>query len=225
MAHQLVRRYRSDDPIPVADPAKLRVAPEWFNTPSALSAAPGMHRFVWPLRYPLVAALDESRRGAFADGVWAPPGEYKVVLTASGQRLTRSLTIAPDLRVTLAPSAYAEQFALARQIEETRAPVHAALADAEELFKKLDECTDAASEATKARAREISEFVTFDFWWVSPRRTDSLRFLDSALSRLEEAVDGADAAPTPDAREGFARQRPAAEAAVRRWNELKATIK
>ena len=222
---QLVRRYRSDDRVPVADPAKLRVAPEWFNTPSALSAAPGMHRFVWPLRYPLAAALDESRRGAFADGVWAPPGEYKVVLTANGQRLTQPLTIAPDPRVTLSPSAYAEQFALARQIEEVRAPVHAALDDATELLKKLGERNDAASEATKTRAREISEFVTSDFWWVMPRRNDSLRFLDSALSKLEDAVDGADAAPTPDAREGFARLRPAADAAVRRWNEFKATIK
>ncbi|HSP15257.1 MAG TPA: hypothetical protein VLV78_10945 [Thermoanaerobaculia bacterium] len=212
----LVRRYSSADAVPKPDPAKLRVAPEWFDTPSTLSTSPGMHRFVWPIRYPAPAALDSGRRGAFADGVWAPPGNYKVVLTWNGQRLTQPLTVAPDPRIDVPASAYAEQFALAREIEVTRAAVHQALSDAEDLLKTL---TD---EAAKARLHQIADVVPEDQWWLAPKNTSSLRFVDSNLQELARAVDAADAAPTPDMREGWAKLRPIAEAALRTWNEYKA---
>lgn len=56
----LVRRYSSDDPAAEHDPAKLTYAPEWSLRRSRLATAPGMHRFVWPLRY----AADRSARSA-----------------------------------------------------------------------------------------------------------------------------------------------------------------
>ena len=212
----LVRRYSSDDRVPVADPAKLRTAPEWFATPSSVVTTPGMHRFVWPLRYPLPAALDDSYYGAFADGVWAPPGSYTVALTVNGQRLTRPLTVAPDPRINMTASDYAEQFALARQIEATRAAVHAALAQAEDIVAKSPD------EALRTRVRKLTELTSEEEWYLAPQTTTSLRFLDSELSALMSAVDGTDAAPAPDAREGYARVRPLAEAAVKAWNEFTA---
>ena len=200
---QLVRRYNSSDKVPAVDLAKLKVAPEWFATPSTLSTTPGMHRFVWPLRYPEAPELDATHRGAFADGAWAPPGNYKVVLTVNGQRLAQPLTVAPDPRLNLPASAYAEQFALARQIESTRAAVHAALAEAEGIVAK-------GNDTNMARVTEMTEVVSEEQWYLAPRTTTSLRFLDGALQELANAVDGADAAPTPDAREGYARLRPLA---------------
>ena len=211
---KLVRRYASDDTVPAADPAKMKTAPEWFAAPSTLKTTPGMHRFVWPLRYPQAKELDDTHHGAFADGVWAPPGNYKVVLTVKGQRLTQPLTVAADPRLDLPASAYADQFVLARQIESTRAAVHAALNEAEEIVKS-------GPDAIKTRVTEMTELASEDQWYLAPRTTTSLRFLDSALQSLAGAVDGADAAPTPDAREGYARIRPLAEAAVKSWNEFK----
>src|SRR5262249_7261155 len=55
----LVRRYTSAEKPPEADLAKIRVAPEWTRTPVALSTAPGMHRFVWPIRYAAPTTLGE----------------------------------------------------------------------------------------------------------------------------------------------------------------------
>ncbi len=214
---QLVRRYSSSDKVPVADLSKLKVAPEWFDTPSTLSTTPGMHRFIWPLRYPEAAGLDDTHRGAFADGVWAPPGNYKVVLTVGGQRLTQPLTIAPDPRVKLPLSAYAEEFALARQIESTHAAVHAALNETNDIVKT-------AQDPIKTRVTEMTEIASEEQWYLAPRTTTSLRFLDAALQSLANAVDGADAAPAPDAREGYTRIRPLAEAAVKNWNEFKGTL-
>ncbi len=212
---QLVRRYSSADAVPKPDLAKMRTAPEWFDTPSSLLTTPGMHRFVWPLRYPAPAALDEARRGVFADGVWAPPGNYKIVLAVNGQRLTQPLTIAPDPRINATASAYAEQFALAREVETMRAAVHQAFKDAEDLMKTL---TD---EKSKSRLREIADLTPEEQWWLAPKNTTSLRFLDSKLRDLAQAVDTVDAAPTPDVREGWAKLRPVAEATLRTWNEFK----
>ena len=83
----LVRRYSSADVPAAMDLKRLGTAPEWFTTPSTVSTAPGMHRFVWPLHYPAPAGVAGRRSGsgAFADGIWAPPGKYKVVLTANGR--------------------------------------------------------------------------------------------------------------------------------------------
>ena len=53
-----VREYSSEDRLPATDLAKIRVAPEWAAAPSPPSTAPGMHRFVWPIRYPAPAALE-----------------------------------------------------------------------------------------------------------------------------------------------------------------------
>jgi len=227
-----VRRYSSADAPPAIDPAKLRTAPEWFVTPSTLSTAPGMHRFVWPLRFAAPTALTNGR-GIYADGVWAPPGNYKVALSVDGRKLVQPLTIVPDPRVNLPASAYEEQVALATQVVDTWAGVDGALDEADTLIKTLAERRKSSSgaaataiDALRARAIELSDIVPaknpVNVWWLAPKRTNSLRFLDGALERLATAVDGADAAPTPDARAGYAKLRPAAEAAVREWTAFKA---
>src|SRR5204863_2168392 len=77
-AGKTVRAYSSKDAPPPPDPARLRTAPEWVAPPPALKTTPGMHRFVWPLRYAAPAGLSGGRRAG--DGVWAPPGKYSVRL-------------------------------------------------------------------------------------------------------------------------------------------------
>jgi photosystem II stability/assembly factor-like uncharacterized protein len=223
---KLVRRYSSADAAPVADPKKLNTAPEWFNTPSTLSAAAGMHRFVWPLRYPA------SGGNPYADGIWAPPGSYTVALTVDGQRLTRPLEIAPDPRVKLPASAYAEQFALARQVETTSDAVSKVLDEAYGAIAQITERRKTAKgevakalDAALARVAEISDIVPSsnpgNVWWIAPHRITSLRFLDGALGALGQAVDGADGAPTADARASYDKLKPAAETAVREWTTFK----
>jgi photosystem II stability/assembly factor-like uncharacterized protein len=229
----LVRRYSTTQTVPLADPARLRVAPEWFVTPSTLSTSPGMHRFIWPLRYASPAALAAPGRGPWADGVWAPPGSYKVVLTVDGKRFTEPLVVVADPRIELSSEAYAQQFALARDITETWASVAAALDEAEKIVKNTLARRDAADpgtrrtlEALQNRAVEISDAIAAtnpsNFWWRAPAHTTSLRFLNTALEKLATAVDGADGAPSPDARDGYSRVRGPAEAAVKAWNDFKA---
>src|SRR5258706_16078691 len=177
----LVRRYSSADIPSAMDLKRLGTAPEWFTTPSTVSAAPGMHRFVWPLHYPAPAGLSGRRSGsgAFSDGIWAPPGNYKAVLTVNGQKFTQPLTVVPDPRVNLPANAYMEQFTLAREVEQTRATLAAALTDAAAFVKRTD-----IPDALRRRATEASGPIAGDDFTAPPPPESSLRFLGQALSKL-----------------------------------------
>jgi hypothetical protein len=209
---QLVRRYSSADKPQPPNLARITTAPEWVAKPSTLSTSPGMHRFVWSLRYAAPAGVSTRRSGA-GEGVWAPPGNYKVVLTVGDQKLTQTLTVAPDPRVNLPASAYAEQFALAKQIEQTRAALSAAMEESNALTKSKPDLAE--------RVKAITGGAAGEAFPPPPAPTTSIRFIDSALGRLQAAVDGADAAPTTDAREAWAKLKPAADAALRAWTEFR----
>jgi photosystem II stability/assembly factor-like uncharacterized protein len=215
----LVRRYSSaDEPRPF-DPRETMVAAEWFKKPSTLVAAAGMHRFVWPLHYSPPPAL--AKGNAFADGVWAPPGEYRLTLVVDGRRQTQPLTVSPDPRVWLAAEAYRAQFELAREVEALRAKTEEGSLANEALIKSLEERRKTAS-GDLAAALEALEEKAFELsgasrsgnrrsgWWRAAGET-SWRHLATTLEDLASAIDGADAEPTPDARAGVAKARPALE--------------
>jgi photosystem II stability/assembly factor-like uncharacterized protein len=212
----VVRRYSSDDKPPGPDVSRIRVAPEWEAAPAVPSAAPGMHRFVWPLRYPGPAALGE--RGAIPEGVWAPPGRYTVELAVDGERRSQPLVVAADPRVSATADAYARQFALARAIEAARARIAAAVTDADALRKSL-------AEQSSAQERDMA--VLLGPQWGEapvgppPAGVETLRRLAETLGRFAEAVDGADGPPSPDVEEGFTALQPALEASLAAWEALK----
>jgi photosystem II stability/assembly factor-like uncharacterized protein len=208
---QLVRRYSSDDRRPAPDLARLTTAPEWFVAPSHLETTPGMHRFVWPIRYAAPAGVGVRRGGG--EGVWAPPGNYKVVLTVGDKKLTQPLAITPDPRIDLPASAYAEQFALAKQIEQTRTAIATAMQEATTLTKDKPDLAERVKAITGGSAGEAFP--------PPPAPTNSLRFIDGALAKTQSAVDGADAAPTRDARDAWAKLKPAADSALAAWKAFR----
>jgi photosystem II stability/assembly factor-like uncharacterized protein len=221
----VVRRYSSDDQPPAGDPAKMETAPEWKRLPVTLSAAPGMHRFVWPLRQAAPAALAEGNK--FADGVWMPPGHYTVALTVDGQGLTQPLNVKPDPRVTLPDAAYAQQFDMARQIEQERlrvgsamhavAKLQAELAKQRELTPALAHDIDALVAQLHALAGTHASSNPHNSWAFPPRSVRSLRWVGETLDKLEHAVDESDNAPSADARAGLAKIRPLADATLAAW--------
>ena len=210
----LVRHYSSDDKPQAPNLARLTTAPEWVTKPAVLDTTPGMHRFVWSLHYAPPSGVT-SRRGG-AEGVWAPPGNYKVVLTAGDKKLTQPLTVAPDPRVTLPAAAYADEFALAKEIETTRAALSAATEDANALVKSKPDLAERVKAITGGSG---------DVFPAPPPGETSIRFVAEKLSALQSAVDGADAAPTQDARDAWTKLKPAADAALRAWREFKNGVK
>jgi hypothetical protein len=212
-AGALVRTYRSDDRLPGTDISLIRTAPEWAVAPAAPLATPGMHRFVWPLRYPAPPALADGN--PYADGVWAPPGSYTVEIATGGERLRQPLTIAPDPRIGMGADAYARQFTLARRIEDAAARVAAAISVA-----------DAAQKRSAPGAAALQALLGPEFGAAPagppPAGITPLRVLASQVTRFLEAVDGADAPPSPDVEAAFAKLEPALAATIAAAEKLSA---
>ncbi len=101
----VIRRYSSSDPPPVVDVNTLAVNLAWSRLPEPLSAAAGMHRWVWDFRPdPPAGGRGRGGRGAGGGGGGrgGPPpvatGAYSVRLTANGKTLRQPLTLKPDPR-------------------------------------------------------------------------------------------------------------------------------
>jgi photosystem II stability/assembly factor-like uncharacterized protein len=228
-AGKLVRQYSSADAPPKHDVATAGTAPEWFTTPSTLAADAGLHRFIWPLRYPALPALGGG--DAYADGAWAPPGDYIVALTVDGKTYTQPLTVVPDPRVHLAPDAYARQFAFARDIEGTQARLAIAQAQARRLHAAIRSGNGSGSAALRVSLTALDGKIValaglqeapnpYNAWSAGSPGTRSLAFLSQALGKTAQAADDADAEPSPDARSGYAVLVPIVDDALGRWQQL-----
>jgi len=203
----VVEQFSSADKPRRPNPSELRVAPEWVPAPMTLSAEPGMHRFVWTLHYAPPAGVTGRRGGG--EGVWASPGTYTATLDIDGNKVTQPLLVKPDPRINLPQAAYEAQFALARDIEQERGAIAAAMRDAGALTKKI-----AGKPDLIARLDGITGGAQPDIFPPPPAPTTSLRFLAGQLAGLQGAVDGADAAPTADAKTAWAKLKPAADQAL-----------
>jgi photosystem II stability/assembly factor-like uncharacterized protein len=224
-----VRSFSSNDKPPMLDPKQLEFAPEWVPVPSPLSTAPGMHRFVWNLRY---AGMGEEGRRHQKDGVWAPPGQYTVELTVDGRSYRQPLIIRPDPRVSVSVAAMQREFELARKVETASAQASKAGMEAKSMLQALDERQAHASGALHeqivaliSQASDLSGVTLHadprNTIGSQPRRTDSLRALSMNLSKLLSAVDDADADPSQDAQQSYATLTQTLNATLAEWQKLK----
>ncbi len=221
--------FSSADKLTPPNPATLKFAPEWVRRPTVLSTAPGMHRFVWNLRYPKPFA--KPRGASQPDGVWALPGEYTVELTVDGRVYREALTVKPDPRVKISQAALRRQFVLAKKVAYASGQAFAACAEATRLLRALAlrEATARAMRgeiaALTARAQDVSGVTLHhnprELMPPTPRYTNSLRAISTRLKKLERAVDGADADPSRDDLRSWAILSKELAGALRSWQQLK----
>ena len=106
-AGKLVRRYSSDDPVEPVDLNTLAIPAYWVRPAHPLSNAPGMHRFLWDMRYTPVREgrgqlRDAGRFSRYSRGQRSAVGDagrYTVKLTVNGKSYTQPLTVKMDPRV------------------------------------------------------------------------------------------------------------------------------
>ena len=75
----------------------------------------------------------------------------------------------------------------------------------------------ACASPLRKKAAEVSGVIEGEEFTAPPPAESSLRFLNQQLSKLANALDSADAAPTADARASWARLKPLADAALAAW--------
>jgi photosystem II stability/assembly factor-like uncharacterized protein len=228
-----VRTFRSSDSSPPSDLAKIEIAPDWITPAPSLAPDAGAHRFIWDLHMAPAPALTSQDPAEPELGVWLPPGDYGVDLVVDDQHLHQPLTIAPDPRTRLPASAYAQQFALARDIERARVQVALALAEAATIHRSLIERRKGAAAAAAGTLSDAEHALLLasdlspdkpspDSTGMPPATIDGLRYLAAAFQNLAKAVDGADAAPTPDGVSGYTMHRGLLDLALEHWERFKA---
>ncbi|HET6912059.1 MAG TPA: hypothetical protein VFH71_01815 [Rhodanobacteraceae bacterium] len=233
---KLVRHYSSAEQPKAPDLSKINMTADWMHVPSALQVTPGLHRFVWPLRYAPPAELADG--DPYANGAWAPPGSYTVEMKVDGKTFKQPLVVLADPRVHLPQAAFDQQFALAQQVEGLQAKLATAQAQAGALHKQLQHYR--LNQAQKNASGDVASAIAsldrkvaalagiteasnrYNAWTMAPPGTDNFHFLDGAIGSLMQAVDGgADAAPSPDARAGYAALSSKLDNVLAQWNAIR----
>jgi photosystem II stability/assembly factor-like uncharacterized protein len=212
---KLVRKYASDDkPEATMEELSKQLIPlYWLRMPKTLPSTPGMHRWVWDLRYttptatsyeyPISAVPHDTPRTP--QGSLALPGTYTVRLTAGGKVLTAPLTIRIDPRVHATAveleSLFVEQSKLAEMVSKSASAsleVHSAREQLEALSKTAPspvKDAPALSEAIDKLDNELGELLSGH---PNPggEETPGLDDVAGESAGLYEQVGSADAAPT-----------------------------
>ncbi|HEV2212852.1 MAG TPA: hypothetical protein VGS99_05860, partial [Gammaproteobacteria bacterium] len=223
-----LRHYSSADKHEAPDLGAIDATAEWYAKPAPLSAAHGMHRFVWDLHLPAPAGLG-------GEGIWALPGDYSVKLTVDGKSYSQPLTVLNDPRVKVSGKDLAQQQALARQIEAQRAALAAAGDAVGGTLKQLAAAEAKAPAELAARLKAFEQQLSghtemyavppgFGQPGGKPEKVGSLAYVSQAFDALQSAVEDADGAPTPDALKGFAAQKAKADAALAQWQHDQESI-
>lgn len=214
----LVNHFSSSDVVKPVDLAKLGVAPEWIVSSQPPAATSGHHRFAWDLHYSKPAGLGETRE---IPGVWAPPGNYVVELSAEGQKLRQPLLIVHDPRVSVGDADLIQQFRVARQVEGARVRVRRLLDQASMLKSSLSKLKGVIS--ADALSSELDQEVGEDAPIGGTNSPTTLTSISEWLDNLAKATNDADAMPSPDVLKGFSVVLQSLDRAEARWNAFAAS--
>ena len=204
---RVIRQYSSDDPPPTT-PGRLSQLPIpdfWVERPGTLSAARGLHRFVWNLHYqtpdtehhnyPIAAVPYQTPR--LPRGAIALPGTYTVRLIAGGQTLTAPLTVRMDPRVKSTSAALRQLFDAEVRLTALITQSTQAIRVARAVVKQLD------APDKKAHAS-----------------LEELNALNEKIAALYADLDGADVAPTMQQAAAVVKLAADTNAALARWAQF-----
>ena len=234
----LVRSFDSvGKPEPVNE-KDFNVPMYWVRPPRTLSAAAGMHRFVWDLTYPApdVLTRDYPISAIYHDtplyplGATVLPGKYTVSFSNTGGKVVvkAPLEIRMDPRVKTSPEDLRRQFELDQKIADALHQDYEALQQVRSLRSQL-KALAAEPDAIKKTAAELDakaapiegEEGDYRARYLSTPEGRSLARLNGGLNALVSALDTADAAPTTQQVAMFAELDKALEEQLSAWGQLK----
>jgi photosystem II stability/assembly factor-like uncharacterized protein len=223
---KLVRKFSSADKpeITPEDLAKELIPQYWIRMPKTLSAAAGMHRWVWDLHYP----APRSTRSDFPisaipgdtprspQGPMAAPGQYVIRLTVNGHTFSEPLTVKMDPRVKTTQEGLALEFEKQRLLARMMTQNTEALTQARALREQIQKLTgktsgapaDNAANSSAAKIsgpladgvsvfdKKLSGILGAGGFGAAPSATPTLSRTSGAIGTLYGELDRSDAAPT-----------------------------
>ncbi len=229
---ELVRHFASDETLPPIQ-ANRYFDQEWLRPAKRLSAAPGMHRFVWNLRYarPQAIAYEYSIAAVFGedtptavDGPFVLPGIYGIVLTVDGQHYRAPLVVQLDPRVHTSSADLRALLTFSQSLcgaLERASSVYrvesAAHSQLDSLARRL---TAGRAQQSLLASVQMLRDATGELGGAG-----DLGVISRDISTIEADAESADLAPTPADIAVFRKESGALNEAVRAWQARQAAIR
>jgi hypothetical protein len=154
-----VRSFTSTDKPDITDEElqKQLIPLYWVRPFRSLSIEPGMHRWVWRLRYPAPASSrHEYPIAAIAHdtprlplGPTVLPGNYTVRLTVDGKSMTAPLTVKMDPRVKTSPAGLKKKFEAETLLASLMTRTNQALTEGASIRAQLEKLKASANNDVK----------------------------------------------------------------------------
>jgi photosystem II stability/assembly factor-like uncharacterized protein len=232
---RVIRRYSSEDNAPAVKPETLDFPAFWRPAPQPLSAAAGMHRWIWDLHYTGVPGSTHLAGDEFVvtpRGVTALPGTYTVKLTVGGQSYSQGLALRMDPRIKASTAELQKQFDGATEVSRRQAEISEAqrgvnqlLLQARRVRSQVHDNTAlvSAMDALIAKAENVAGAPPAHFGMVPSKPAVELADLESLsrkLAKIFSAINDGDAAPTEDAMKAFSTAQTDLAAVMAKWKAL-----
>jgi len=229
-----VRRYSSTDkPEQTQEELQKQLIPlYWLPPQRVLPDEPGMHRWVWDLRYaaptsteheyPIAAVPHDTPRTPL--GPLVLPGAYSVRLTAGGHTESSELRIKMDPRVKASPSDLQEEFQQEMELASAVTRSSEAVMQARSLREQIGKSVSSANGSLKTSLTDLDKKLSELLEGASgseKEKTPALTTTNSDLIALHGAIGNADAAPTVAQVGASQKAQSTLTELLSRWKQLK----
>jgi photosystem II stability/assembly factor-like uncharacterized protein len=237
----LVRKFSSTDP-PFATKEELSkqlIPLYWIKMPQTLASRPGMHRWIWDLRYTTPTATSYSypisavphRTPREPQGPLALAGTYSVHLAVDGKSLTAPLTIKMDPRVTATPGDLDALLRLETNLATTVSTSAEAALEAHSIREQIDKLTKstqppvptALKDALEKLGKQIGSVLSGNDSSSKTEAKPGIDDLAEEASTLYVQVGQADAAPTSTQQQAADHTNAELAEALPGWEQIKTT--
>ena len=245
-ARRLVRRFTSTDKPDEVNPNEYAIPMYWIRPQQQLSTAPGMHRFVWDLRYakpegvrqsyPIAAVFGQT--ATTPTGPWVHAGEFTAKLTANGKSYTQSFTVKMDPRVKTPAAGLQQQFDLSMQCYQGLHQAYETMEQSKNLRSQLkaliertgqgalkDSLSSALRKTAMIEGGEAERDIDIMYFSVQRgrRQEENLAGLQTRLVFQMLLLQSADATPTTQAVAAVRESQQSMSDVLGRWSDLKKT--
>ena len=224
----LVRHTASGEKPPSHPP--LPIAERWLPMLSMLETAPGMHRYVWDLRW---KSSGEGELADEDDGYGAPrpprivPGSYTLKLMVDGKSYTQPLKVVMDPRSPATADLLHQQLQLGLQIYDQARQTWQALSQMEAAHKRL---TSLKPELQSTHPELVQQLDAVESAMTAikagalgqPGTISGLTAANSALASTLRAVESGDRATPAQVLDVYRLASEAAKNSLAEWKKLQA---
>ena len=223
---KLVRHFSSGQK-PEEKHPPLPIAERWLPKPVVLENTPGMHRFLWDLRWSSSGTdeIEEDEGYGAPRGPRAAPGAYQVKLTVDGQSFMHNLKVEMDPRSQATKAELDEQQRLGLEMFGEVRRARRALAEIGAVKKRL---SDLKPQLTGTNPELLTEVATVETAITAiekgghaPSPTLGLEAASMGLASALRVVEGGDRTAPSQAIELYRQSAEAANAGTAAWTTLK----